>query len=271
MLARGEGYRSRRRRKGTRYAPLRPRRVRCRRDRRARYRAVQHHLRLRGPADRHAARHRRVHPGRRDARVRDRAAGRAEHQLLRLLPPQLRHARALHRAGDVPRHPRRHRHELRRRRPGRPLRLGRLGGDNDNITFTTYTGANGTGSVIQSDSFTYFGAFPDQVPQYEFIFLAPTNALGSLVITGTGFGGGRASTSTTSPSSSQAPAASSRCWRWARSRVAGGGELSSAVLRQDLPQSPLCRGTRVRGRPLTGVVPPRRRSAYSVSHAYLAR
>ncbi len=67
---------------------------------------------------------------------------------------------------------------------------GDFGGDNDNITFTTYTGANGTGSVIQSDSFTYFGAFPDQVPVYEFLFTAPTNALGSLVITGTGFGGG---------------------------------------------------------------------------------
>lgn len=67
---------------------------------------------------------------------------------------------------------------------------GDFGGDTDSITFTAYTGANGSGSMLQSDSFTYFGAFPDQVPVYELIFLAPTNQLGSLVITGTGFGGG---------------------------------------------------------------------------------
>ena len=67
---------------------------------------------------------------------------------------------------------------------------GDVGGDVDNITFTAFTGANGTGSILQSDSFTYTGAFPSQVPVYELIFLAPTNQLGSIVVTGTGFGGG---------------------------------------------------------------------------------
>ncbi|MEM7754121.1 MAG: hypothetical protein AAF297_00635 [Planctomycetota bacterium] len=67
---------------------------------------------------------------------------------------------------------------------------GDVGGDTDNITFTAFTGSNGTGSILQTDSFTYTGAFPSQVPVYELIFLAPTNQLGSIVITGTGFGGG---------------------------------------------------------------------------------
>lgn len=65
---------------------------------------------------------------------------------------------------------------------------GDFGGDQDQITFTSFTGANGTGTQVASDSFTFFGAFPDQVPTYE--LFSGSGTFGSIVISGLGFAGG---------------------------------------------------------------------------------
>ncbi len=61
--------------------------------------------------------------------------------------------------------------------------------DIDTVTFRMYSAGNGTGTLIGTESRTYDASLPDS-NEYLFSFLAPTTALGSVVIeSSSGFSG----------------------------------------------------------------------------------
>lgn len=73
---------------------------------------------------------------------------------------------------------------------GFEIEFGDNGGDVDTVVFSMYSGAGGAGSLLSSETLEWSGDFRVEEPgSFMFSFLAPTTALGSVVIDASGIGG----------------------------------------------------------------------------------